>query len=361
MKSIIIAAGGTGGHLYPAIAVAEEIRRREPDTNILFIGTSHRIESREVPRAGFDFLSIDIAAPNVKNIFRFYLDYRKAKKKCLAVYRDRQPTAFLGAGAYVSIPAASAVFKTGAKVAILEINAAAGKANKLIARWAHKIFLAYDEARKDIPYPDKVEVIGTPVRQGIAMTMTPSEARRKFDLIPDDRTLLVFGGSLGARSINNTMRQIADSLLNAEMNIIWQTGSEEMTASLKQEFASRSGLHILTYINDMQSAYAASDLVVCRAGASTLAELQTLGKPAILIPYPFAAGDHQTHNAASFVARQAARMIKDNELHQLKDTIIMLMNDEAERRAMAKKMYSPMNKDASKVVAEWLLQHEASR
>jgi UDP-N-acetylglucosamine--N-acetylmuramyl-(pentapeptide) pyrophosphoryl-undecaprenol N-acetylglucosamine transferase len=363
MKSIVIAAGGTGGHLYPAIAVADEIRSRDPEVRIVFIGTSNRIESREVPRLGYEFYPIEIAAPgkSLGQLIKFPFMYMKAVRRSLEVMREVMPCAFMGGGAYLSLPVADAAKKLKIPSALLEINAVVGRANKILARGADKIFLAYPESKNDFDASihAKIEVTGTPVRPTLAkVTVTQAEAREHFRLDGERRTLLVFGGSLGARSLNEVMRGSVTRFLETGLNVIWQTGPTANFDDLKKEFSEVKNLALLPYINEMDKAYAASDLIVSRSGASTLAELATLGKPAILVPYPLAVKNHQEHNARAFGSSGAAEVILDSELgEKFEKSVMALVFDEPRLRSMSEKMLQRENKDARKVVARWLLSH----
>lgn len=363
MKSIVIAAGGTGGHLYPAIAVADEIRSINPDIRIVFIGTSNRIESREVPRLGYEFYPIEIAAPgkSIGQLIRFPLMYMKAVRRSIQIMRDIKPSAFMGAGAYLSLPIAQAAKKLKIPVALLEINAVVGRANKILARGADKIFLAYPESKGDFDRSlhDKIQITGTPVRPNLILNkISQADARTQFRLDPERRTLLVFGGSLGAKSLNEAMKKSVTRFLVAGLNVIWQTGPTANFDELKVVFTDTANLALLPYINDMGAAYAAANLVISRSGASTLAELATLGKPAILVPYPLAVKNHQEHNARAFELSGAAIVILDAELREkFEEMALGLVFDEPKLRLMQEKMLQRENKDARKVVARWLLSH----
>jgi UDP-N-acetylglucosamine--N-acetylmuramyl-(pentapeptide) pyrophosphoryl-undecaprenol N-acetylglucosamine transferase len=360
MNTIVIAAGGTGGHLYPAIAVAEEIRIERPETRVVFIGTRERIESREVPRAGFEFFPIDIAAPGRKpaQLARFPFQYVKAVRRSRDIFNDVKPCAFLGGGAYLSVPVAQAAKQRKVPIALLEINAVAGRANKILSRSASKIFLAYEESQVDFDSSSrkKIEVIGTPVRSSLGSeTISKEEARKRFGLDPSRRTLLVFGGSLGARSLNEAMARSAEKFVSHGLNVIWQTGNTANIEELKRLVKDGEHMAILPYINEMGVAYAAADLVVSRSGASTLAELATLGKAAILVPYPFAIKNHQEHNARSFERASAAHVILDAELeYKFEHEVLSLINDEAALVSLQANIRLRENMNARKVVAQYL-------
>lgn len=362
-KTIVIASGGTGGHLYPTIAIAEEIKATHPEIRVVFIGTSNRIEAREVPRAGFEFYPIDINAPgrSFPQLVKFPLQYQRAYRRSQDILREVEPCAFLGGGAYLSVPAAFAARRLRIPIALLEINAIAGRANKILSRNANKIFLSYPETLAEFRevLRSKMQVVGTPVRNSLEQgLMDQVSARKYFGLDADRKTLLVFGGSLGARSLNEAMKRSAQKFLDSGLNVIWQTGSSENIEVLKTAFPSPENICIAEFILEMPVAYTAADLVVCRAGASTLAELATLVKPAILVPYPLAVKNHQEINARAYESSGAAKVIRDPELtSHLEPMVLELMKDESKRAVMAEKMRTRENITARNVVAQWLVQN----
>jgi UDP-N-acetylglucosamine--N-acetylmuramyl-(pentapeptide) pyrophosphoryl-undecaprenol N-acetylglucosamine transferase len=360
-KTILIAAGGTGGHLYPAIAVAEEIRRETPDVKIIFVGTRDRIEAKEVPRAGFLFVSIDIHAPrkSVSSFLSFPWKFGKAILDCLSLIRKEKPSAMLGAGAYLSVPVGIAAWLSHVPIALLEINSIPGNANKFLARIAKHLFLAYPESASLFSkgISGTATVCGTPVRAKLGDAgITQEQARQSFGLDASQTTILVFGGSLGARAINEAMRECAGTLAERGFNVLWQTGKSANIAELEEQFINQPNVRVAEYIYNMDEAYRAADLVVCRAGASSLAELARLGKPAILIPYPFAAADHQEHNARSFERDGAAVVLRDSELTtMLSQTMFALLGAPERLNAISKAMTRRDNPNAATIVAEWLI------
>lgn len=365
-KTILIAAGGTGGHLYPALAVAEEIRREQPKVRIVFVGTRDRIESKEVPRANFPFVAIDIHAPrnSLVSLFTFPWKFAKAIWDCLRLIIKERPSAMLGAGAYLSVPAGLAAWTMHIPIALLEINSIPGSSNKVLARFADKLFLSYREALKSFPkrLSGSATVCGTPVRAGLgasgALSDLPSReaARVSFGLEASRTSILVFGGSLGAGPINEAMRTAARAFSEHGYNVLWQTGRSANVAQLQQEFEGTANVRITEYIYDMESAYRAADLVVCRAGASSLAELSRLGKTAVLIPWAGAMANHQEENARAFERDGAAIVLTDKEVKtKLTETVLALLEDNVRLGAMAEAMKRRNNPDAAKVVAAWLL------
>jgi UDP-N-acetylglucosamine--N-acetylmuramyl-(pentapeptide) pyrophosphoryl-undecaprenol N-acetylglucosamine transferase len=361
-KTIVIASGGTGGHLYPTIAIADEIKRLDASAKVIFVGTSERIESREVPRAGYEFRPISIEAPrkSIGSMIRFPFKMLKAIMDCLSIIKETQANAFLGGGAYLSVPVGIAAWLKGVRIGLLEINSIGGTANKLLSRFAKKIYLAYPESKKDFANAaDRLEISGTPVRHNLGESLSPAEARRAFGLSEEHPTILVFGGSLGAKAINEALAESVSDLAARGFNIIWQTGKSADVAALKSQFTDPN-VYISEYIYEMDKAYTAADLVVSRAGASTLAELSQIGKPAILVPYPFAADNHQEHNARAYESEGAAIVLRDQELKQkLHSEVLSLMENDEKRNRMASAMRKRENKDAARIVAEWLLNGKA--
>ena len=359
-KTILIAAGGTGGHLYPAIAIADEIRRAHPDIRIIFVGTKNRIESREVPRSGYPFFPIAIEAPgnSVKTLVLFPWKLAKAIFDCMRLISRERPTAMLGAGAYLTIPAGIAAWSYHVPIALIEINSVAGTANKLLAYLADKLFIVYPESRNEFPkrVAESATVSGTPVRGDLGLPhISQGETRNAFGLDPSRTTILVFGGSLGARAINEAMQTIAGRLMAHGCNVLWQTGKSAKLEELQSEFLNVPNVRVIDYIYEMEKAYHAADLVVCRAGASSLAELARLGKPAVLVPYPYAAADHQEKNAVAFEREGAAVVLRDKELKEkLESTILELIADTQRLQSMSDAMHRRDNPNAAAVVAEWL-------
>ncbi|HZK75873.1 MAG TPA: undecaprenyldiphospho-muramoylpentapeptide beta-N-acetylglucosaminyltransferase [Candidatus Kapabacteria bacterium] len=360
-KTILIAAGGTGGHLYPAVAVAEEIRREQPGIRIIFVGTRERIEAKEVPRAGFPFHPIDIHAPrkSLVSLLTFPWKFAWAILACMKLVAKEKPSAFLGAGAYLSVPAGIAAWAFHVPIALLEINSVPGSSNKFLARLAQQLFLAYREAAAKFPkrLSEAATVCGTPVRAGLGATsFSKEEARVSFGLEASRTTILVFGGSLGAGAINTAMHTSGRLFAERGYNVLWQTGRSANVAELQQEFSDLANVRVMDYIYDMERAYRAADLVVCRAGASSLAELARLGKPAVLVPWSGAMANHQERNARAFEHDGSAVVLTDDDVKtKLTETVLALLNDSERLRAMAEAMKQRDNPDAAKIVGHWLI------
>lgn len=313
---VLISGGGTGGHIFPALSIADEIKRRTPDADILFVGAENRMEMEKVPAAGYEIVGLPVCGfdrkhllRNVKVLARLYRSMRMAKK----ILRDFRPDIVVGVGGYASGPILKEAQKKGIPTLIQEQNSYAGVTNKLLARKAAVICVAYEGMERFFP-ADKIALTGNPVRGSVAdCGLTPQEARLRFGLDPSKRTVLIVGGSLGARTLNRCVEDGLDAMKEEPgLQFIWQTGrlyAEHAAAVMKEK---NPGNVIQTaFVADMGEAYRASDLVVSRAGASSISELQLLGKACLLVPSPNVAEDHQTKNAMALAERGAAVMVSD--------------------------------------------------
>ena len=316
---VIISGGGTGGHIYPALAIAEGLRQRV-DANILYVGTAQGLESQVVPQRGWRFQTLKAGALDrsspikaLKSVIGVPSSLRSARQ---LIERFR-PDLILGTGGYVSFPVLMAGACSGIKTAIHEQNAVPGIANRILAPRVDLVMLTFPEAA-DRMRCRQVEHTGLPVRPEI-LQAEATTARQRWGINAEDFVLLVFGGSLGAISINRVMLGLLEFAKNDKMNILWVCGknnyeslSQQVRVHLEKSGPLRLQLH--PYIDRMEDALAVADLAICRAGASTVSELQALGVPAILVPYPYAAENHQFENAVALVRRQAAILIKDENL-----------------------------------------------
>jgi len=327
---ILLSAGGTGGHLFPAIAVLEEIARitaGKVPFEIFSVGNPEKIEARVCKEKRWHFTPIPMIGFSGFGFkfFKFFLNTLKSINICRDLIRKEGIDFGIATGAYISYPAGMALYSEKKPLFLLESNLVPGKANRLLARRASIFFATFEETKKWLPVDVRtnVKVLGTPIRKELLISRTPKEAREKFGLEPDKQTLLVFGGSLGARSINQTIYANYKKLLSEGIQILWQTGK-----NFGFEKPQAKGLKILDFIEDMASAYAASDLVVARSGASTIAEIAALGKPSILIPYPFSTNKHQEENARQLANSNAAIMIPDSKVDNLLiQTVISLIKN----------------------------------
>jgi UDP-N-acetylglucosamine--N-acetylmuramyl-(pentapeptide) pyrophosphoryl-undecaprenol N-acetylglucosamine transferase len=314
-RRIIIAGGGTGGHIFPAIAIANAIKQQEPATEILFVGALGKMEMEKVPQAGYKIQGLDIAGFNrsslIKNIglpFKLIKSFFEVRK----IIEEFKPDAVVGVGGYSSFPVLKQAQLKGIATYIHESNSFAGKSNKLLGKKATKVFVASDGMEKFFP-KEKIMITGNPVRKSIAQsTATRSEGCRFFNLEDNKTIVLAVGGSLGARSINESLANKLDAFDNHNLQLIWQTG-KTTGAAYKEKATGRSNVWVDEFINQMEFAYAAADIVISRSGAMAVTELCVAGKPVIFVPFPFASEDHQTVNAQALVSKKAALMIKDSD------------------------------------------------
>ena len=314
--NFLVSGGGTGGHIFPALSIANEIKRRYPEAHILFVGAEGRMEMERVPAAGYEIKGLPVSGFDRKRIWRnFKVLYRLRKSMSIAkgILRDFKPDIAIGVGGYASGPMLKIAQKKGIPTLLQEQNSYAGVTNKLLAKKANCICVAYEGMERFFP-AEKIVLTGNPVRRNLLeCTSSPQEAREALQLDPAKKTILVVGGSLGARTINNSIIAGLNSIANSpDVQVLWQSGkiyNERCAAALNQSGA--KNVKQMPFISSMDLAYRAADLVISRAGASSISELQLLGKPSILVPSPNVAEDHQTKNALALVNKNAARMITD--------------------------------------------------
>jgi len=315
---VIIAGGGTGGHIFPAIAIANALKKMDAQTEILFVGARGKMEMEKVPQAGYRIIGLEIAGFNrsslIKNIglpFKLIRSLWGAR----AILRDFQPDVVVGVGGYASFPMLRAAQSRGIPTLIQEQNSFAGKTNQILGKKAKKLCVAYEGMEKFFP-KEKLVMTGNPVRAVISHSnISREEGVRFFNLDPQWPTLLVVGGSLGAKSINETLANQIDTLLEAGIQVIWQTG-KPFAEQVKKVAEGKRGVWVNDFITQMEFAYAAADMVLSRAGAIAIAELCVVKKPVLFVPFPFAAEDHQSVNAESLVKKNAALMVKDSEARE---------------------------------------------
>ena len=319
---IIISGGGTGGHIFPAVSIANAIKELRPDTEILFVGAEGRMEMHRVPAAGYPIKGLPVAGFDRKNLFKnipVLIKLFKSQRLARKIVKDFQPHAAVGVGGYASGPTLKVAGSMGVPTLLQEQNSYAGVTNKLLAKQAKKICVAYEGMERFFD-KDKIILTGNPVRQGLLnISKTREEAIATFGLDPNKRTILILGGSLGARTINQCLMENLDKVKSSGIQFIWQTGKiyiEEAKAAV-----SKAGelpmLHVTDFISDMATAYCAADLVISRAGAGSISEFCLLQKPVILVPSPNVAEDHQTKNALALVNKNAALYVKDIEAKEL--------------------------------------------
>lgn len=336
-KRVIIAGGGTGGHIFPAIAIANALKKMDAGIEILFVGAKGKMEMEKVPQAGYRVEGLDIAGFNrsslIKNVglpFKLLKSFLQVR----TIFKRFKPDVAIGVGGYSSFPVLRFAQARGIKTFIHESNSFAGRANIMLGKKATRVFTGTDGMEKFFP-EGKIIVTGNPVRNAISdVAITKSEGVKFFSLDETKKTILVVGGSLGARSINEAIDNGLDKLSDAGLQLIWQTG-KPYAEKAKQRTASRKNVWVNEFISKMEYAYAAADIVVARSGAMTVAELCTAKKPVLFVPYPFAAEDHQTVNAMQLVNRNAALMVRDGEVMQkLVFMTIELSKDESKQKEL---------------------------
>jgi len=355
---IIISGGGTGGHIFPAVSIANAIKAKRPDAKILFVGALGRMEMTKVPDAGYEIKGLPICGFNRKNplkniavLFKIWKSQHMAKN----IIKEFKPMAAVGVGGYASGPTLNVCASKGIPCLIQEQNSYAGVTNKLLAKKAEKICVAYEGMERFFP-AEKIIMTGNPVRQNVLETnISKEEAVKSFGLDPAKKTILLVGGSLGARTINESMKQHLDIIKDCEFQFIWQTGkyyNEEMKQAVA-DFGKPENLIVTDFIKDMGAAYKAADLVISRAGASSISEFQLIGKPVILVPSPNVAEDHQTKNAMALVNKSAAIYVKDSDAtNSLLDTAIKTAKDDAKLNSLSENIKKLGLKNSADVIAD---------
>ena len=354
---IIISGGGTGGHIFPAVSIANAIKAKYPEAKILFVGALGRMEMQRVPAAGYEIKGLPICGfdrkhllKNIAVLFKIWKSQRMAKN----IIKNFKPMAAVGVGGYASGPTLNVCASKGIPCLIQEQNSYAGVTNKLLAKKADKICVAYEGMERFFP-AEKIIMTGNPVRQNVLETsITVEDARKQFGLEPDKKTILLVGGSLGARTINESVLNNLDKIANSGIQFIWQTG-KYYSASIKEQMKGKEipNLKVMDFISDMGAAYKAADLVISRAGASSISEFCLIGKPVILVPSPNVAEDHQTKNAMALVNKDAAIFVKDSEAPEvLIDKAISTVNDEQKLNSLSENIKKLGLKDSADVIAD---------
>ncbi|MCX7797870.1 MAG: undecaprenyldiphospho-muramoylpentapeptide beta-N-acetylglucosaminyltransferase [Melioribacter sp.] len=358
MKTIyrfIFAGGGTGGHLYPAIAVAERVRALKPEAEILFVGTKNKIEAQVVPEHNFNFSTILISGFSRKFSFNnllFPIKLFIGTIQSLIINMKFKPRVAIGTGAYISGPVIWTASLMGSKIVLLEQNSYPGLTNRLLEKKADEIHLTYEESKKYFREKQKLYVTGNPVRINLKL-IDKQEALKKFNLSYSKKTLLVLGGSLGAKSINNVVANFIEEVIKNDIQIIWQTGVKYFDEYKKYQ---KEGIRILPFISDMQAAYSACDLVLARAGATTIAEISSIGLPVIFVPSTNVAANHQYLNAKVLTENNAAILIEDNNLqNEFLPKVIEIINDEEKLTTLKKNIKQFSRPEAANIIAERII------
>lgn len=356
---VIISGGGTGGHIFPAVSIANAVKALCPDAQILFVGALGRMEMQRVPAAGYEIKGLPICGfdrknllKNIKVLYKIWKSQRMAEK----IIKEFRPQVAVGVGGYASGPTLNKAASMGIPCLIQEQNSYAGVTNKLLAKKAEKICVAYDGMERFFP-ADKIIKTGNPVRQSLLeTTLSRDEAIRTFGLDPHKKTVLLVGGSLGARTINESVMQHLDIVRNSGVQFIWQTGKyyhTQIMEHFQKEEELPTNLIVTDFISDMGAAYKAADLVISRAGASSISEFCLIGKPVILVPSPNVAEDHQTKNAMALVNVDAALYVADQEApQQLLELAVNTVNDPEKLESLHKHILQLALPDSAEIIAK---------
>ena len=354
---IIISGGGTGGHIFPAVSIANAIKAKRPDAKILFVGALGRMEMQRVPAAGYEIKGLPIQGFDRKNLLKnFKVLYKiwKSQRMAKKIIRDFRPMAAVGVGGYASGPTLNKAAAMGIPCLIQEQNSYAGVTNKLLAKKADKICVAYDNMERFFP-AEKIIMTGNPVRQALLDTkMSKEEAIKSFGLDPSKKTILIVGGSLGAGTVNKSVMQHLDEIAESGVQVIWQTG-KYYNADINEHLKGRDlpMIKVLDFISDMGAAYKAADLVISRAGASSISEFCLLGTPVILVPSPNVAEDHQTKNAMALVDKDAALYVKDADApEQVISLALKTVQDEAKLRSLSENILKLALPNSADIIAD---------
>lgn len=354
---VIIAGGGTGGHIFPALAIGHAVMQHNAHSEVLFVGAEGKMEMEKIPQEGFSIIGLPIAGFNRSNLLKnISLPFKllKSNIKARSILNQFKPDVVVGVGGYASFPMLYAAQKKGIPTLIQEQNSYAGKSNIILGKNAKRICVAYDGMDKFFP-KDKIVYTGNPVRKLISNSQkSKEEGLQAFGLAPHRKTILVIGGSLGALSINNALSEGA-AMLAEQYQVIWQTGKNYFPIARSQ--VNHPQVHIHEFIRNMDDAFAAADIIVSRAGAMAISELCIVGKPVIFIPYPHASEDHQTVNARSLVDKGAALMISDAEAKdKLVAEVIKLLNNEKLCQQLSEKISRMAIRDADQRILHQLLE-----
>lgn len=358
---VIVSGGGTGGHIFPAVSIANEIRDRYPDADILFVGALGKMEMERVPAAGYKIVGLPVMGfprkPSVRMItffWKLFQSMRKANK----VISDFRPDVAIGVGGFASGPVLKAAVRKNVPAVLQEQNSYAGVTNKLLAAKVKKICVAYPNMERYFP-AEKIVMTGNPIRKNLLEPIADkTEAYGHFNLNADQPVVLIVGGSLGARTLNESVMANIDLIRRSDVQIVWQTGSyyyKEMLQRLGAECP--SNLHPMEFVSRMDMAYAIADVVISRAGAGTISELCLLGKPAVLVPSPNVAEDHQTKNAMALVENQAALLIKDaNSKNELIKETFKLLGDKQRLHSLSENIRKLGRPNAAKEIVDVIME-----
>ena len=354
---VIISGGGTGGHIFPAVSIANAVKALRPDAKILFVGALGRMEMQRVPAAGYEIKGLPICGFDRKNLLKnFKVLYKiwKSQRMAKQIIKDFQPQVAVGVGGYASGPTLNKAAAMGIPCLIQEQNSYAGVTNKLLAKKAEKICVAYEGMERFFP-AEKIILTGNPVRQALLdTTVSHEDAVKSFRLDPTKKTILLVGGSLGAKTINDSVLQHLDLVKSSDVQFIWQTG-KYYSAAIAEQLKGQDipNLKVTDFISDMGAAYKAADLVISRAGASSISEFCLIGKPVILVPSPNVAEDHQTKNALALSTRDAAIYVKDAEAPAtLLELALKTVNDDAKLKSLSENVLKLALPNSAEIIAK---------
>lgn len=356
---VIISGGGTGGHIFPAVAIANAIKKRYPDSEILFVGAEGRMEMEKVPAAGYEIVGIKVSGLNRKNPLKALSSlwqFRKSLKKAKQILKSFKPAVAIGVGGYASAPTLYKANALKIPTLVQEQNSYAGITNKFLGKKASKICVAYDGMERFFP-KDRIVMTGNPVRQELmSESITKEDAYKEFNLDPTKKTILLIGGSLGSRTLNMSLLAAIDKLATSDVQVLWQCG-KLYAFELNMDIAGRGNpknIHLHEFITRMDLAYKIADLVISRAGASSISELSLLGKPTILVPSPNVSEDHQTKNAMALVNKDAAILITDADApKKLVDTALQVVEDTEKLNSLSANILQLAQSDsANRIVDE---------
>jgi len=356
-KRIIISGGGTGGHIFPAIAIANALKKLDPGVQLLFVGAKGRMEMEKVPAAGYKIIGLDIQGIQRKSVWKnvmFPVKLLLSVRKSLEIIRDFKPDAVVGVGGYASGPLLYAASLKGIPYLIQEQNSYAGITNKWLGKKAKKICVAFDGMDTFFPF-DRILKTGNPIRkESVNIAGKHMQALELYKLSAFKKTILVTGGSLGARTLNNSILAALDKIIAADVQVIWQTGKfyyKGIIEKLGENY--HPDIKIVEFLNRMDLAYAAADIIISRAGAGTIAELCVVKKPVILVPSPNVAEDHQTKNALALVQEDAAVFVADRDAEaNLVDKALSLLNDKELQKKLSDNIGKMALPDADEVIAK---------
>ena len=356
---VIVSGGGTGGHIFPAVSIANAIKEKCADAEILFIGADGRMEMERVPQAGYKIVGLPVRGLirplwSPRNI-GVMMDFAKSRSMVKKIIREFKPDVAVGVGGYASAPTLNAAYAMGVPCLIQEQNSYAGVTNKSLAKKVRKVCVAYEGMERFFP-ADRIVLTGNPVRQNLLDNkISKTEALQTFGLQADKRTVLIIGGSLGARTVNESVLEHLDDIRNSGVQFIWQTGKiyKKRIDEALEQVPKLDNLYVTDFIGNMDAAYAAADVVVSRAGASSISELCLLGKPCILVPSPNVAEDHQTKNALALSSKDAAIFVADKDARQtLVNIAIETALDDARLKSLSENVSKLALRDSANRIAE---------